>query len=201
MTAPGMRRRLRDVMDRGGAGVVVDPRRTETADLASEHVGVRPGGDPFLLLGMLHVLFAEGLTSPGRLATFTDGIDELDAVASQWPPARASLPAGVDAQTIQRLARDFAAAGAPVAYGRVGVCQTRTGSVTQWLILALNVVTGRLDAPGGFMFAKAPVDLVMAGRLGTRKGVIGLNHGLQCRRLAKGRVLGSLLILGGLPAG
>jgi len=92
MTAPGMRRRLRDVMDRGGAVVVVDPRRTETADLASEHVGVRPGGDPFLLLGMLHVLFAEGLTSPGRLATFTDGIDELDAVASQWPPARASLP-------------------------------------------------------------------------------------------------------------
>lgn len=176
MTAPGMRRRLREVVDRGGAVVVVDPRRTETADLASEHVGVRPGGDPFLLLGMLHVLFAEGLTSPGRLASFTDGIDELEAVASQWPPARASLSAGVDAETIQRLARAFSAAGAPVAYGRVGVCQTRTGSITQWLILALNVVTGRLDAPGGFMFAKAPVDLVLAGRLGTRKGIIGLKH-------------------------
>ncbi len=176
MTAPGMRRRLREVVDRGGSVVVVDPRRTETADLASEHIAVRPGGDPYLLLGMLHVLFAEGLTSPGRLASFTDGIDELEAVASQWPPTRASLPAGVDAETIRRLARDFAAAGAPVAYGRVGVCQTRTGSITQWLILALNVVTGRLDATGGFMFAQAPVDLVLAGRLGTRKGVIGLNH-------------------------
>ena len=176
MTAPGMRRRLRDVIDRGGSVVVVDPRRTETADVASEHVGVRPGGDPVLLLAMLHVLFAEGLISPGRLASFTDGIDELRAVTQEWPPSRAALHAGVDAETIQRLAREFAAADAPVAYGRVGVCQTRTGSITQWLILALNVVTGRLDAPGGFMFAKPPVDLTFAGRWGTRRGVIGLNH-------------------------
>ncbi|WP_233164953.1 molybdopterin-dependent oxidoreductase [Mycobacterium sp. AT1] len=174
MTAPGMRRRLRDVIDRGGAVVVVDPRRTETADLASEHVGVRPGGDPFLLLGMLHVLFVERLIKPGRLASFTDGIDELRAVTDEWPPSRAALHAGVEAETIQRLARDFAAASAPVAYGRVGVCQTRTGSITQWLILALNVVMGRLDSPGGFMFAKPPVDLTLAGRLGTRKGIIGL---------------------------
>jgi anaerobic selenocysteine-containing dehydrogenase len=181
MTAPGMRRRLRDVISRGGSVVVVDPRRTETAELASEHVAVRPGGDPFLLLGMLHVLFAEGLTAPGRLASFTDGIDELRAVSSEWPPARAGLRAGVDAKTIPRLARDFAAAGSPVAYGRVGVCQTRTGSVTQWLILALNVITGRLDAPGGFMFAKPPVDLVNSGRLVTRMGVIGLNPTVRDR--------------------
>ncbi len=175
MTAPGVRWRLRDVMNRGGRVVVVDPRRTETAELATEHVAVRPGGDPFLLLGIIHVLFKEGLTSPGRLAAFTDGIDEVRRIADEWPPARAGEYAGVDATTIQRIAHEFAAASAPVAYGRVGICQTRTGSVAHWLILVLNVVTGRLDSPGGSMFAKPPVDLVIAGRLGTRKGVIGIN--------------------------
>lgn len=181
MTAPGVRRRLRDVMNRGGRVVVVDPRRTETADLATEHIAVRPGGDPFLLLGIIHVLFKEGLTSPGRLAAFTDGSDEVRRIADEWPPARAGEYAGVDAATIQRIAREFAAATEPVAYGRVGVCQTRTGSVTHWLILALNVITGRLDSPGGSMFAKPPVDLVAAGRLGTRKGVIGINPMLRDR--------------------
>ncbi|ORB25228.1 hypothetical protein BST36_08305 [Mycolicibacterium moriokaense] len=175
MTAPGVRWRLRDVMKRGGRVVVVDPRRTETAESATEHVAVRPGGDPFLLLGIIHLLFKEGLTSPGRLAAFTDGIDEVRRIADDWPPARAGEYAGVDSTTIERIAREFAAASAPVAYGRVGVCQTRTGSVTHWLILALNVITGRLDSPGGSMFAKPPVDLVAAGRLGTRKGVIGID--------------------------
>lgn len=181
MTAPGVRRRLRDVTDRGGRVVVVDPRRTETAELAAEHIAVRPGGDPFLLLGILHVLFKEGLISPGRLAGFTDGIEELRTIADQWPPARAGLHSGIDPKTIQRIAREFSAASAPVAYGRVGICQTRTGSVAHWLILALNVVTGRLDSPGGSMFAKPPVDLVAAGRLGTRKGVIGINPALRDR--------------------
>ena len=65
-TMPDARGRIRAVRERGGTVVVVDPRRSETARLADEHVAVRPGGDPFLLLGMLHVLFADGLTRPRR---------------------------------------------------------------------------------------------------------------------------------------
>ncbi len=65
MSAPGVRDRLRGILGRGGTVVVVDPRRTETAKLATEHVQVRPGGDPYLLLGMLHVLFAEELVDLG----------------------------------------------------------------------------------------------------------------------------------------
>ncbi len=68
MSAPGARHRLRDIVKRGGTVVVVDPRHTETAKSASEHVAIQPGGDAFLLLGMLHVIFAEGLArSPGSL--------------------------------------------------------------------------------------------------------------------------------------
>ncbi|MFL5845362.1 MAG: molybdopterin oxidoreductase family protein [Solirubrobacteraceae bacterium] len=156
MTAPGARHRLRAIVERGGSVVVVDPRRTETVKHASEHVSVRPGGDPFLLLGMLHVIFAEGLDDvPG----YADGTDELRAIAAEWAPERAAFQAGVEASEIERLAREFAAAPTAVAYGRVGVCQQETGTITHWLINALNVVTGNIDRPGGAMFPQPALDV------------------------------------------
>ncbi len=160
MTAPGIRERIKGIRARGGKVVVIDPRRTETAKHASEHVAVRPGGDPYLLLGMLGVIFAEGLERLGSLDGRCDGLSELRAFAAQWPPERAAAHAGVEPDEIARLAREFAAAPGAVAYGRVGVCQKQTGSVTHWLINALNIVTGNMDRPGGAMFPTAPVELV-----------------------------------------
>src|SRR5947208_3268386 len=110
MTAPGARHRLRAIIARGGTVVVVDPRRTETAALASEHVAVAPGGDPYLLLGMLHALFGDGLTRLGHLGAHADGLAEVEALAADWPPERAAPIAGVEAATITRIAREFAAA-------------------------------------------------------------------------------------------
>ena len=166
MTAPGARHRLRAICDRGGHVVVVDPRRTETVAHASEHVSVRPGGDAFLLLGMLHTIFAEDLVALDRLAQHSEGLADLEALVADWSPDRAAPLAGVDAATIARLAREFAAAPSAVAYGRVGVCQQRTGTITHWLINALNVVTGNFDRPGGAMFTSPVVDtLGMLGRL------------------------------------
>ena len=83
MTAPGARHRLRAIVARGGSVVVVDPRRTETAAHASEHVAIAPGGDPYLLLGMLHVLFAEGRTRLGHLEGHADGIATIEALAAR----------------------------------------------------------------------------------------------------------------------
>ncbi len=165
MTAPGMRERLRSICDGGGTVVVVDPRRTETVKHASEHVQIAPGGDAYLLLGMLQVMFAEGLVDPGRLAERIDGRDELRALAGGWDPERAAPLAGVEAATIVRLAREFAGAERPVAYGRVGVCHQVTGTLTHWLINALNILVGRLDEPGGAMFTTPAVDIIQLGSL------------------------------------
>jgi anaerobic selenocysteine-containing dehydrogenase len=158
MTAPGARHRLKAIQARGGRVVVIDPRRTETVKHASEHVAVRPGGDPFLLLGMLHTIFGDGLDDLGRAQGRCDGFTELRALARGWSPQRAAPLAGVEAETIERLAREFAGAPSAVAYGRVGVCQQETGTLTHWLINALNVVTGNFDRVGGAMFPKPPVD-------------------------------------------
>ncbi|HUH81716.1 MAG TPA: molybdopterin-dependent oxidoreductase, partial [Solirubrobacteraceae bacterium] len=171
MTAPAMREKIKTIRARGGKVVVVDPRRTETARHASEHVAVRPGGDPYLLLGMLEVILREGHVRLGQLAERCDGLDDLRALAEQWPPERVAPHAGVEAGEIERLARDFAQAPSAVAYGRVGVCQQQTGSLTHWLINALNLVTGNMDTAGGAMFPRPPVDLVtLSERLIGRAG-------------------------------
>ena len=173
MTAPGVRDRLKAICARGGRVVVVDPRRTETAARASEHVQIRPGGDAFLLLGILHTLFAEELIDLGALRGHADGLDALRAAVRGWGPDRAAAASGVGTETIVRLAREFAAAPSAVAYGRVGVCQQRTGTITHWLINALNALTGNLDRPGGQMFTTPAVDIVRLLELAVGRGEFG----------------------------
>jgi anaerobic selenocysteine-containing dehydrogenase len=163
-TMPNAKGRIRAVRERGGSVVVIDPRRTETARLADEHVSVRPGGDPYLLLGMLHVLFADGLEPSPHLRDRVTGWDAVRALVETTTPEQMATHAGVDAATIRRLARDHAAADSAVVYGRIGVCQHVTGTVTHWLINLVNAVTGNLDRPGGHMFTSPPVDLAAAIR-------------------------------------
>jgi len=86
MTAPGARHRLRAIRERGGTVVVVDPRRTETVKHASEHVSVRPGGDPYLLLGMLHTILTDG-RRPASGTVPLAGVEklaELPACNGRW---------------------------------------------------------------------------------------------------------------------
>ncbi|WP_019202178.1 molybdopterin-dependent oxidoreductase [Tsukamurella sp. 1534] len=157
-TMPGAKKRIRAVRERGGTVVVIDPRRTETARIADQHVAVAPGGDVYLLLGVLHVLLAEGLCDLGAVRRIADGVDELRAlVAGATPEAMAPL-AGVDAGTITALAREHAAAESAAMYCRIGICQQETGTLVTWLITAINTVTGNLDRPGGMMFTTPPID-------------------------------------------
>ena len=168
MTAPGIAHRLSALRARGGRLVVVDPRRTETAAVADRHVAVRPGGDAALLLGILHVLFAERLDRPGRLADFTDGLDRLREIAARHAPERVAARAGVAPDEIRSLAREFAASPTAVCYGRVGISTQEFGGIASWLVNALNLVTGNLDRAGGAMFTTPAADVVaLNARLGS----------------------------------
>ncbi|MBF6184012.1 MULTISPECIES: molybdopterin oxidoreductase family protein [Nocardia] len=164
-TMPGAKLRIREVRKRGGSVVVVDPRRTETARLADEHVAVAPGGDVYLLLAMLHVLVAEGLCDERAVRDRCAGWDELRALVAEVTPEAMAPYAGVDAATIRRLAREHAAASSAVMYARIGVCQQVTGTLTHWLVNTINAVTGNLDSPGGQMFTTPPVDALRFARL------------------------------------
>lgn len=170
MTAPDVKKRLKEIRARGGRVVVVDPRRSETAELADEHVFVRPGTDAFLLLAMLATLFAEGLVRPGRLAPITRGLAELEKAVAQWQPEAVEALVGVPAATIRRLARELAAAPKAAVYGRIGVSVQEFGGLCQWAIYALNLVTGNLDRRGGVLFPTPAVDLLAVRRHGGSYG-------------------------------
>ena len=162
MTAPGASERIKAIRARGGRVVVIDPRRTETAELADAHHAIRPGTDALLVLAMLQVIFAEGMERSEHLAEFTDGIDTLRTESARFTPERVALSTGIAAETIRTLARDFAGAKTAAAYGRVGVSMQEFGGLATWLITALNLVCGRLDVVGGVMFTSPAVDLLRA---------------------------------------
>jgi anaerobic selenocysteine-containing dehydrogenase len=164
MTAPGISSRLQALRQRGGKVILVDPRRNETARLADRHLFIRPGTDVFLLLALLHVVFAEGLTRLDRLASFTTGVEAVAEVVAEFSPERVESITGIGAHEIRRLAREFAAAESAVCYGRIGVSTQEFGGLCQWLINVLNIVTGNLDRPGGAMFTLPAFDPVTAPR-------------------------------------
>src|SRR5829696_2571436 len=155
MTAPDMRGRLQALRARGGKLVVVDPRRSRTAEVADEHVPIRPGTDALLLFALVHVLFAEALAAPGELAALADGIEAVEELAQPFTPEAVAPATGIDADTIRRMARELAAAESAAVYGRIGTTTQEFGTLASWLIDVLNVLTGNLDRPGGAMFTRA----------------------------------------------
>lgn len=157
MTVPDFPNRLRELKKRDGKMVVFDPRRTETAKVATDHHFVRPGSDAAVLLAMVHVILDEGLTD---LPSYVDHLDELTAAVSEFTPERAEASSGVPADTIRQVARDFAAADGAAAYGRVGVSTHGFGSICQWAIQCLNIITGNFDREGGVLFTEPAIDTV-----------------------------------------
>ena len=152
MTAPDVKGRLDQIRARGGTIVVVDPRRTESAERADEHVAIRPGGDAAFLLAIVHVLFAEGLVRLGACEGRVRGLDEVKAIAARFAPERVAARTGIDAAIIRRLARAHAAAPAAACYGRIGTTCQEFGTLASWAVDLVNVLTGNLDRAGGAMF-------------------------------------------------
>lgn len=155
MTAPNMRGRLRAIHRRGGKIVVVDPRRTRTAEFADEHHAIRPGTDALLLFALVNVLFAENRVAPGRLAEHLAGLDEVRALAEPFTPEAVAGRTGIEAAEIRRMALELADAESAAVYGRIGTTTQAFGTVASWLVDVVNVLTGNLDSPGGAMFPLA----------------------------------------------
>jgi anaerobic selenocysteine-containing dehydrogenase len=158
MTVPDVEKRLKAIQARGGKVVVVDPRRSETAAMADQHLFVRPGGDAALLFGVLNTLFSEGLTRDSHLPV--DGLDEVRAAVAAFTAESMSPLCAVPAEQIRQLARDFAAAPSAVCYGRMGVSTQAFGTLCHWVVQLINLVTGNLDRIGGALCTEPAVDLV-----------------------------------------
>jgi anaerobic selenocysteine-containing dehydrogenase len=164
-TAPDFPGRIDALHARGGRLVVVDPRRTRTAEAADEHLFIRPGADALLLFAIVHVLVADELVDIGaHLAHRVNGVHEVAALARPFSPEVVAPVCGIDASTIRRVAHDLAAAPRAAVYGRIGTCTQDFGTLTSWLVDVLNVMTGNLDRPGGAMFTRPAAGSSTSGR-------------------------------------
>ena len=156
--APRIKDDLAAIVKRGGRVVVIDPRRTETAR-NYEHIAVRPDSDAWLLLSMLHVVFAEHLEDRVAIAQQSNGFEALRRISAEYPPESTAERTGVDADTLTRLACEFATAPTATAYGRTGACLGHHGTLVSFLLDALTLVTGNLDRPGGTLMSHAVIPL------------------------------------------
>ncbi|MFI0445891.1 molybdopterin-dependent oxidoreductase [Actinomadura sp. 6N118] len=189
VTAPRIKEDLAAIVRRGGRVVVVDPRRTETAK-AFEHLPVAPDGDAWLLMSVLHVIFAEGLEDRAACGR-ARGVERLREAAKDFPPEETAVRSGVAATDVRALARALAASERPVVYGRTGTCLGRHGTLTAFLIDVVTLVAGGLDRVGGAIFGSSPI----------RVDEIAKRSGIATYGTTRSRVGGYPDVLGTFPAG
>lgn len=167
MSSPDIGHRLAAIRQRGGKVIVVDPRRTETADKSTEHFFIRPNADVFLLLALIHLVFKEKGVDLGKNTEYTEGSLLLQECVADYSPEAVADITGIAAADIRRLAHDFMAAKTAVCYGRVGVSTQSFGTLSQWLINALNVITNNCDSEGGAMFTAPAFEILRKSKAET----------------------------------
>jgi len=169
MTAPGVAKRLKALTSRGKL-VVVDPRRTETAEIASEHLFIQPGGDALFLVAFVQALMRIGPPRTGRYAEKLAGLDEALAAIARIDCSELAARSGVDTATVARLASEFHAAPSAVAYGRMGVSVQAYGTLCQWLLQLINLYTGNLDREGGCLVNEPAIPITGPGTSPGQRG-------------------------------
>lgn len=176
-TAPDFPGRIEAIRARGGKVVVVDPRRSRTAEEADQWIAIRPGTDALLLAAMATTLAQEGLVAVGEhVAPHVHGVEEVVAALADFTPEAVEMATGVTAGEIRALARCLAGAASGSVYGRIGTTTTEFGTTTSWLIDVVNTLSGNLDRRGGAMFT-----MPVAGGATTR-GAAGVGKGFAVGR-------------------
>jgi anaerobic selenocysteine-containing dehydrogenase len=194
LACPDLMGEIDRIQARGGEVVVIDPRRTGTADRASEWLPITPGTDAAFLLAVTQVLFTDDLVDLGPVADLIDGVDELRDLVADWTPERVASTTGISADRTRRLAHQLAEAERGVLYGRIGLCNQEFGTLASWLVDVVNILTGHFDVPGGLMFPRASAwPLTLLPMPGLEGGAANFGRWTS-------RVRGAPEVLGHVPA-
>ena len=170
MSAPNIRKRLKQIQHRGGKIITIDPRKTDTGKLADRHIFIKPEQDTFLLLGLIQLIFKNQLVNKGEWQKYTKGLLELDRITQTYTVDKVAKQTGIEQEVIESIALEFATAKKASAYGRFGICTQNHGAINGWLIVVLNIITGNLDQAGGFMFPTPAADLALLSFLVNEEG-------------------------------
>ncbi|RPH43479.1 MAG: nitrate reductase [Burkholderiales bacterium] len=144
--------------------VVVDPRRTDTAELADLHLPILPGTDVALCHAMLHAMLWEGWVDRAYVDAHTEGFDALRAVVRDCTPAWAAEVCGVPAESIVTAARWFATAGPTLSLYCQGLNQSTSGTAKNAALIGLHLATGQIGRPGAGPLSLTGQPNAMGGR-------------------------------------
>jgi formate dehydrogenase len=173
---PGIVASLKNLKTRGAKLIVVDPRKTETARMADIHVDLLPGTDLFMLRAIHAYIFRKGLQDKAFLERHCAGVERFQQLP-ECPPEEAARICGVPADTITRVAEEFATARSASAICKLGVNVSTNCTLTYWLVEALNAVTGNVDKQGGLLFNPGVLDMNLLSKVAAgfkkRKSHIG----------------------------
>ncbi|MEL7453472.1 MAG: molybdopterin-dependent oxidoreductase [Pseudomonadota bacterium] len=183
-------KRLKEISARGGKLVVVDPRKTETAKLADQHVFIEPNADVFFFLSFLCEVIARGAVRQDLVKKYMTGFEALKALVDPWPAERTEGVTGIDAETLRGIVTDYLAAdGAGIVTG-TGLGMGRYGTTAHWLSECITALTGNLDREGGMLIGEGIFDFAAFAK---KKGLLG--------REPTSRIGGFKQLNGGFPGG
>ena len=158
--------------DPNRALVVIDPRRTETAEMADYHLRVRPGTDAFCLAAILGVLVQEDLISHDYIRERTQNSDEIFAALNDVPVADYCGRAGLDETLVREVARRIARASSVSVYEDLGIEQSLHSTLNSYLEKLLFAVTGNVGKAGG-MNAGTSLTGMFGGALSSQVSPVG----------------------------
>ncbi|HSN82476.1 MAG TPA: molybdopterin-dependent oxidoreductase [Polyangiales bacterium] len=164
LQVPNPIRRLKEVEARGAKIFIVDPRRTETAKVAGEHVFIRPNTDVFFYLSFLHELLATMKIDRQRIDRYMTGFEEVCRVAEAWPPERTAEVTRIPADTLRAMVRAYRDANGAALYCSTGVNMGTNGSLAFWLQECINAISGNLDRQGGTLVSTGVIDFAAFGK-------------------------------------
>ncbi|EDM77908.1 Formate dehydrogenase [Plesiocystis pacifica SIR-1] len=168
LQVPNPVKRLRELERRGTKVVFVDPRRTESAKAAGEHLFIRPNTDPFFYLAFLREILArdragQGVIDHARLRRYTKNFDALWAVVEPWTPERTATVTKIPADALRGLVDAYLGADGAALYSSTGVNMGTHGSIGFWLQEVINAVSGNLDRRGGTLVGEGVIDFPAFG--------------------------------------
>lgn len=140
---------IEEARRRGAKLVTVDPFRSRTAEKSDLHLALLPGSDAALALGLLHVIFRDGLEDRDYLERYTLGATELRERAREWPPERTSAITGLNAADIESFAREYATTQPSAIRINYGLNRHAGGGMAVRTVACLPAVTGAWRHVGG----------------------------------------------------
>lgn len=160
--APRLVERLKAREQAGARIFFVNPRHTESAQQVGEQVFIRPGSDVYFLLAFAQRVVARGALDAASLAR-AEGLSDFCALVAPWTPEVVAARTGIAPSTLEAMVDAYCRAEGAALYAGTGVNQGPHGTLCQWLMHAINLVSGNLRRPGGMIVTRATMRAAKVG--------------------------------------